>query len=327
MINKGLKGWWTIFRWMLVTAFLLVLYFQLNNLKAKPDLLNRVSVFYKGESAIMAFISIISLTFINYLLESFKWHILVRPLRKMDIYNAYKDVISGLLFSILTPGRLGEPVGRVLKLRNELKLAGSASSLIGSFSQNLAITLMGAIGGFLYYYEKSRNFWIIVGFAGIVSGIIVFWLICFFNLRSVLNFFSNLKMAPKWKHYFTGFRYLTNYSFLSLNQVLLLSLFRICIWTTQYLFIIKLLVPDFNLVSGIPIAWLIFLIQTGIPLPPVTGLIARSSIAIFMWKELGVDEWNAMTSSFVIYFYNLIIPSLAGLIVVFWNTSKNNEDN
>ena len=76
----------------------------------------------------------------------------------------------------------------------------------------------------------------------------------------------------------------------------------------------------------IAIILMIFLIQTGIPLPSITGLLARSGVAVFMWSQVNIDQWNALAATFVIFFYNLIIPSLVGLFVLIFNRNNLNEN-
>ncbi len=322
--SSGINGW-KVAKWFLLPAFLFILYYQLDKLPQSPDLLERMMLFYKGEYFVLISLILITLTFINYAVESIKWQLLTSPFQEEPFLLAYRDVMMGILFSIMTPARLGEMVGRVLFLKTRVKLTGSVSSLVGSMSQNMVIIFLGCIGGFLYYYQdKEWDIWFLVGLLGILGGMTLFWLLIYFNINKVFSLLIKIPIPGRWRKYLYKLEDLENYTFSQLNFVLLLSLLRVLVWTIQYLFIIWLLMPEINWVYGITIIWLIFLIQTGIPLPLITGLVARSSVAIFMWKNIGVDEWNALASSFVIYFYNLLIPSAIGLCVVLLNINKGN---
>lgn len=322
--SSGFNGW-KVAKWLLLPAFLFILYFQLRKLPLSPDLLDRVQLFYKGEYFVFIFCILITLTFVNYAIESIKWQLLISPFQAESFLLAYRDVMMGILFSIMTPARLGEMVGRVLYFKNKVKLTGTVSSLVGSMSQNMVIIFLGCIGGFLYYYQdKKWDVWFLVGLFGILGGMTLFWLLIYFNINKVFSLLSKIPLPGRWTKYLYKIKDLENYTFAQLNVVLLLSLLRVLLWTIQYIFILWILMPEINWLHGIPIVWLIFLIQTGIPLPLITGLVARSSVAIFMWKNIGVDEWNAFASSFVIYFYNLLIPSAVGLCVVLLNINKGN---
>ena len=98
------------------------------------------------------------------------------------------------------------------------------------------------------------------------------------------------------------------------------------VWTFQYVLIMFLLTGDSVQFIQIAVILMIFLIQTGIPLPSITGLLARSGVAVFMWSQVNIDEWNALAATFVIFFYNLIIPSLVGLFVLIFNRNNLNEN-
>jgi len=65
------------------------------------------------------------------------------------------------------------------------------------------------------------------------------------------------------------------------------------------------------------------MLQTGVPLPPITGILARGGLAVFIWGHFGIDEWSALIATFILYFFNLIIPSIVGVFVLLINYRKN----
>jgi len=325
LLNK--TDWWKTLKWLLLPVFLVILYLQLTRLHQKPDLLDRLYLIFWGNNLWAVALVIPMLTFFNYAFEAAKWRILVRPVEKRQYVDALMDVLIGILFSILTPARLGELAGRVVKLRMGNKLVGAASSLAGSIGQNIIILFCGSIG-FVYFlmFQGDLESWSALGalfMALSLTGIMIF---LFFNLYLLVPFVKRIPLPRRWRQLTEKLDALKEYSNFDLAKVLILSLARIFVWTAQYLLILWILEPGFDLSLGIAISWMVFLLQTGIPLPPISSLVARSSIAIFMWSNLGISEWNALAASFVIYFYNLIIPSAIGLFVIYFNKKSVNAN-
>ncbi|MBK9737215.1 MAG: DUF3108 domain-containing protein [Saprospiraceae bacterium] len=106
------------------------------------------------------------------------------------------------------------------------------------------------------------------------------------------------------------------YDNVTLNKVLVLSLVRYLVYFSQYLCIMYFLgvtVSFINMCAGISS---IYLIQTGIPLPAFLSVLARGELAIKIWSGPGVDQMTALVATFGLWFINLIIPSLIGLVIL-----------
>lgn len=321
------RSWWRVLKWLTLPLFAGILWYQVSRLHGRPDLAEGLSILFRGEGALMISALLLILTLLNYGLESKKWQLLVRPVWPVSFGGAMKDVCTGILFSILTPARLGEPGGRIIHIDGPGRLAGIAAVLIGSAGQNIVIFALGSMGGVIYLHAFSDAGGTLLTSLSVLCGaIIVIALTLYLNIEKFIPLARKLPWPRRWKPYLIRFRALKDYSMWDLLQVVAISLIRVLVWTAQYLLILSLLHPDFDRLMGIPVAWTVFLLQTGLPLPPVSGLVARSSIAIVMWKSLGIDEWNALASSFVIYFYNLIIPSVLGLFVLLFNRKSLNEN-
>lgn len=328
-LMPGVKrsSFWMVARWLVALVFVCVLWFQLSKVRSDPAILSRLTVFFTGTGAFYGFLVILSLTLLNYCFEAFKWRLLLRPVSRTSFFSAFKDVLTGILFSILTPARIGELAGRVVRIENESRLAGAASVLVGSIGQNIVIVSLGCIGAIRYvsalYDPGDTLVWSLAGLSVLVAGMS---LLIYFNIERFVPLARKLPWPSRWKPYLRKMRALSSYTYQDLICVLALSFCRILVWSVQYLFIIGMLHPATDYTGGIFTTWVIFLLQTGIPLPPISGLVARSSIAVILWGSMGIDEWNALASSFVIYFYNLIIPSVLGLFVLLFNRKSLNEN-
>ena len=319
--------WWKVLKWLVLPVFIAVLYYQLTSLQQKPDLLNRLRVFLAEENIIIIVFVLPLLTFFNYALEAAKWQVLVKPAQRRLYSEALNDVLIGILFSVLTPERLGELAGRVVNLRMGNKLVGAASSLAGSIGQNIVIFFLGSVG-FVFFALIIGHLgtWPAVGSLFLVFCLTGLFLFLFFNLYLLIPIVNRVSLPKRWKQLTEKLYALKDYSNTDLLKVLLFSLLRVAIWSCQYLIILWMLIPDIDWQVALLVSWIVFLIQTGIPLPPISSLVARSSIAIYLWSYIGISEWNALTASFVLYFNNLIIPSVVGLIVIYLNKKSFNAN-
>lgn len=66
---------------------------------------------------------------------------------------------------------------------------------------------------------------------------------------------------------------------------------------------------------------LIYLVQTGIPLPPITGLVFRGSVAVMVGGLIGIGEASALASTFVLWMANVATPALVGFgCLMYWGS-------
>ncbi len=254
---------------------------------------------------------------VNWFLESKKWQILMSPHIVLSLNDALKTVLSGIALGIATPARIGEYGGRLLTSDPNHKPQVISATLLGSIAQNLCNVVMGLV--FSYYFLKSIfnvtysdhiTFSIAVG---LQIGILIF---IYYKLPKVAKF---VERFLKWKYFLkisSKLKSLDLYTVPLLNKIILISLLRYSIYFTQYLLILKFLgvQNDFLELSG-GIAS-IYLIQTGIPLPAFLSILARGELAILVWSSLGIVELTALVATFILWFVNLIFPSLVGLVIL-----------
>ena len=254
---------------------------------------------------------------VNWFLESKKWQILMSPHLKLSLTEALKTVLSGIALGIVTPARIGEYGGRLLTSDPNHKPQVISATLLGSIAQNLCNVVMGLV--FSYYFLKSIfnvtysdhiTFSIAVG---LQIGILIF---IYYKLPKVAQF---VERFLKWKYFLkisSKLKSLDLYTVPLLNKIIFISLLRYSIYFTQYFLILKFLGVHngfLDLSGGIAS---IYLIQTGIPLPAFISILARGEIAILVWSSLGIVELTALIATFILWFVNLIFPSLVGLLIL-----------
>ncbi|MBC7884372.1 MAG: flippase-like domain-containing protein [Saprospiraceae bacterium] len=270
---------------------------------------------------------------LNWIMESKKWQILMSPHTDIPFIKALKTVLAGIAVGITTPARIGEYGGRLLTSAPDQKLQVVSATLLGSIAQNLCNVVAGLV--FSYFFLKSA-FNVTYGnsftFITIVTLQIVLFVIVYYNLPKVAHFIEKIIGTKYAGKYSSKLKSLHLYQSKSLHYVLIISAIRYSLYFTQYVCMMKFLGVEATMpeLSG-SIAG-IYLIQTGIPLPAFLSIFARGELAIFVWSGLGVDQVTALVATFVLWFINLILPAMAGLMVLFntdlvkyFNKKQNNE--
>lgn len=257
---------------------------------------------------------------VNWGLEAFKWKLALTGIYpKYSFKEAFKGVLTGIATGIFTPNRVGDYAGRLLYLAPGKRWEAGVILWVDRLCQ-LVITLWIGIYGCAYVilYEPARldlllpvestYRWYILGGLGLISVL----------LPLALIFVRKIKLPEflpaKWNRY----PRLLNRSFLILPPRRVLAMlgigfFRYLSFSFQYF----LLMWAFGFSGSILLAFLliglIFLLKSFLPYISITELGLRESVAIFVMGIWQVSVHTAISSTFLLYVINLILPALLGL--------------
>ena len=251
---------------------------------------------------------------LNWFCEVFKWRILMHNFIKLRFADGLRSIVAGVTFSLFFPNRVGEFGGRVLFLAPTLRIKGTLTTFVGSWAQQFILVAFGAFGLTLYasysgFLQSPEKEWIILAVA--VGGIAL--LACFLKISVLVNIFKHIKFLRRFPKLIQNVVVIRSYSAKTLIRVLMWSFIRYAIYTLQYYCIIRffgLKVVFFKALASIAT---IYLLQTGIPLPPLVGLMARGEIAIQIWGEVSQNQLIILAATFTLWIINLIIPALLGM--------------
>lgn len=252
----------------------------------------------------------------NLWLEALKWKILVRPLHEMTMWQSLVNILSGVFMGVFTPARVGEYGGRMINLPPDARIPSIAATLYGSIVQNSIHVLAGF--GLSYYFikslirETSENMLLLhIMSVGILLGLVIitlipaYWQILFQKL-------TRYKFT-KWIVRFDFLRQITTKTALS---IIFLASLRYTVYFSQYMLILFALgihIPFWQQSTGIS---LIYLIQSGLPLPPLLNILGRGEISVVVWQNFNVAVQLALSATFILWFINIVIPALVGYFMV-----------
>ncbi len=250
---------------------------------------------------------------LNWLAETQKWFHFVRHLAPIRYSKAVQSVLAGISFSLFTPNRVGEFGGRVLFLPPEQHWKAIIINLVGNLSQYVVLLTGGSLGFSWFaahFFEIDRYVgWGLMGVT--MTGLTLLYLF-YFNIKLIIPLARKVPWLRHFRRFVKDVRTLEQFKQQDLAYLLRWSAIRYTIYSTQYFCLLQYFGIETSIIGGFAGITTIFLLQTGIPLPPISGLAARGSLAVFVWSHFGANEISSLATTFVLWIINLILPALLG---------------
>ncbi|MEM6381020.1 MAG: lysylphosphatidylglycerol synthase domain-containing protein, partial [Bacteroidota bacterium] len=255
---------------------------------------------------------------LNWFLEALKWRVFIPKDRRMKLSATMAAIFSGVTFSLFTPNRTGDYLGRILLVKAEDNWSVFSATLAGNLCQ-LSVLLLGGWCGLLYYtqsvLEISWQDYKVFLMLALMGTIIV--VICLVNIQRLLTWLLKWPFLEKFKDslakYLDLFR---SYSRLILWKGLFWAGLRYFVYTQQYLLMLYFAGIEVNYIIGLAGIATLFFVQSSIPLPPALGLLARGEIALVVWGPFSDEPLRILAASFGLFIINLTVPALLGLVAI-----------
>jgi Lysylphosphatidylglycerol synthase TM region len=261
--------------------------------------------------------AVILLMIANWSIEAIKWKIAVKKIQEVSFLRSFKAVLSGVSFSVSTPNRVGEYLGRVLYMEEGNRLKTIAITIVGSMSQLIITLLMGCIGLIMARSDIQASqlispMWMKVIQYGVMAVLVVLTLF-YFRLSWLVKWADRLPGSSRFAYLV---RALEDFNATLLWRLLSLSLLRFVVFTLQYyllfrLFDVQLLwwqsfwavSVSFLVLAAIPSFAILELVQRGYVTKTIVGLYS-SNIAGIGLATAGI------------WLINLIIPAITGSLLI-----------
>ncbi|NNF33851.1 MAG: hypothetical protein HKN68_07065 [Saprospiraceae bacterium] len=313
--NQSWKSIIFFLKTILVIGMLALLYYQIFNRDNINDLSRAFTSSLNWSNGWLLALTILLLP-VNWLLESFKWKTIVSSFSDTSLRESIKVILGGLSFGILTPSRIGEYGGRFYMTEDEDRWKTISATFVGSLSQNIITALLGLAGAsYLLYYSQVMTSFIATSIWYVASIAIIIGLLFYYNIGFIQHI---VRFLPgKWARLCdTHSNFLSQLNPSILNKILLVSFFRYLIYALQYILMLHFFGISVHFAEAGAAVSLIFLIQSGLPFPPVLDVLARGEIALTIWALYSGNTLGILACTFSIWIINLIIPALIGLIYV-----------
>ncbi len=277
----------------------------------------------EGVNLMLLFLVIV-LMFINWLLEAVKWKRSLRGIQSISLKQALNTALYGASVGLLTPNRIGDPIGRVALLDSKNKPQAAIAAVQCALAQQLATIAFGILGlcvlidyGFLEQY--FRNPFVIISL--VVSLVIVF--IFLFKTGLVLRILSKLSFLKKAK--IKEALNIDN-SKSKIAAIILLSFLRYAIFTTQL--VLMLFALGFN--SDVAIAYAsvcaTYLFASLVPVLSIADAGVRSGFALVIIGAFWNNPVGITLAAHAIWILNVAVPALIAAWFPFAKMSQLRND-
>lgn len=311
-----ISGYYTAFKILCLAGISFLLYHQLTSGKG---ITAWKSLYYAEESGLKPIYLLIAIGLmpLNWWLEASKFKKLMSPHTHISFGFAMSTVLAGIAAGIVTPGRVGEYVGRLITSDPDRKTQVISATLLGSIAQNLCNIIAGLL--FSYFFLKSAmdvTYDNTFAFVTVVTIQIVFLVYVYYHLPEVAHFIDN-KISTKFTRSISHeLKSLDLYNYSLLNAVMVISAGRYLIYFLQYFCIMRFFGAENSFTDLAGNVAGIYMIQTGIPLPAFLSVMARGELAVLVWSGIGIGSITALAATFSLWFINLIVPTAAGIIIL-----------
>ena len=270
----------------------------------------------------------ILLIVVNWGLEAWKWMISVRTFYPVKFFQAFKAVLSGVSFSVTMPNRVGEYLGRIMYLPEGNGLKSISVTLVGSFAQLLITIIVGTFGLIILKPSLVGQFpQLKIWYQFIVYGLIILasvMLLIYFNVESTVNLFNKWIRNQKYVYLIEA---LQKFHSVLLIQMLLISFLRYLIFVIQYVLIFYLFEVNVPADTIATVMSVVFLAMAVIPSIALVEVWLRGEISIKLMGLFSLNTLGIGFTSVTVWFINLILPAIAGSLLLLSLRVFKNEDN
>lgn len=266
------------------------------------------AVFQEGNTPFLALVLL--LMPVNVAFEIYKWKLLASSAQRITYGVAAKSFLAGLALSILTPNRIGEYPGRILYLKKRNTPRLISVTFLGMFTQFLTLFIFGLIG-LIYYNISFPGYWQkVVLLLTILATVLVSLLFFFFEKWSVL-----IERFPVFKRLRTYNVLLKKFTIKEQLTILFITMFRFCIYVSQYLLLMAWLQIHIPILAGFFTASLFFFGMAVIPSVALAELGVRSGLSLWLFQSYTTNKVGILIATLILWFINLIIPAIAGSVL------------
>jgi hypothetical protein len=301
---------------LLFIVLAIVIYSKIIN---QPDLSQKLQtvkgIFIKQNITQICFLFLLLCA--NWGIESRKWQLLMQPVERVSFLTSVKAILSGLALSLFLPNGFGEYPARALYMKEGNRLRSVALNIAGSMAQ-LIITLIAGIISLIYLRNYSWQtkpqmqglsmLWL----NGIISMIILgtmLLILIYFRLSWLTQLFEKIPFVYKYRHFIQS---LEAFNWKVLTRILNLSFLRFIVFVVQYIVVLQLLHVKIDLADAVCTTCVLFLVLAVLPTIPFADVGIRSEAGTQLFGLITPDVFGIVATTSLIWFINLIIPSMAG---------------
>jgi len=242
------------------------------------------------------FLLAISLSIFNWILEIFKWQILVKTQQNISFKTATKQSLSALTASLLTPNRMGDYIAKSLYFDKNQTKKIMVLNFIGHGFQLGATILFGIVG--LTYL--SSNYTLNLSFNIKVMVFLGILILAVFSFKK-----GRVRLKKTGKFYKSQPKNL-------FSKIGVLSVLRYLIFSHQFYLWTYILGLGNSYLSVMMAVFSMYLLASIWPSLSLTDWMVKGSAAIFVFSFLNVPPLLVIQVSLLMWICNFALPAIIG---------------
>lgn len=260
----------------------------------------------------------------NVLLQYWKWNLTcVTILNYNDRKKVILSLFQGFAAGAVTPFRLGEYFGRAFLFKERTLLQVTIATLIDKFFPLAIVAFLGALSSILFihiFYDVT--IYITAALFIVVFAAFYFLILLLTDQEFWNNFlFNKIRESQRLHRIFSRVSFIKNLRKDYLLKMFSISfLFYFC-FIVQFVILISAFSNQLNLVNFLWAAVLVMFAKTFFPAVSLSELGIREGVSVFFLGEMGVSAGAAFDAALFLFFINVLIPAVIGLVLLF---KKNN---
>lgn len=249
------------------------------------------------------------LMLLNYYIEAKKWQISISHLQNVNIFLSIKAVFCALPFAVFSPNRIGESLIRPLFLEKQNRLKAIICSSYNGFLQMPIMLLFSGFSAILLKVNNENSFINQFWFYGSVILISILLIIFVFVFEKL---FPNIENRGKILKNFAVLKQFTN---VQKKNLLLLSIFRYLVYSTQSVILYYAFGLQLNIIDIYIIVFISYMLMSFVPRPAIAEFGVRTSFSLLVASSYTTNYEPIFLASFGIWMINLFLPSIISLII------------
>jgi hypothetical protein len=297
--------------------FVLIGFSIYQQIATQPDLNNSWQLLQQTlqQKGIWMLAGTLLLMLLNWGLEAYKWQQLVNHLMPITWRKALLSVLAGVSFTMLTPNRMGEFLGRVLYMPDGSRIKAATLTAMSSMSQ-LMITMAAGLAGVWYLQQNNQTQWPVL-----LTNILLYGTVLMLLLTTIVYFNVGImiRLVEKWppfNKYAAFIHAVGEIKSWELLKILSIAAVRYLVFLVQYWLVFQAL--DIQIIGGNLIACTaaLFLMLAVIPSVSLAELGIRGKTSLYVFGIFSANSLAILVAAGVIWLINIILPALAGSLIL-----------
>lgn len=249
--------------------------------------------------------------FINSTLEAYKWFTLVSWAEPVGYRTAFTSYLAGVAFSVITPNRIGEYPGRILYLGGSNTFSYINISVSGVVSQLAGMYTVG-LAGLIYYNIVTPAPLAQLALVACIT-LNIFIAIVYWRFHTWLPRMEQNRFLRRFAVY--G-RLMARVPAADKMKVLAVSVLRVCVFTAQYLFLLRWMNVDIPLLPGFCLGALFFWVMAVVPSLALTELGIRGAVSLYIFGHYSPNSIGILAATTAMWVMNIVVPAILGSLLI-----------